>query len=106
MFFDSQRERRVLAYGRSVDMRKSFNGLIALTRDTLRENPVSGDIYVFVNRSETMMKCLIWDRTGFVLVAKRLERGKFMIPGSVVKRLLKESVLRLIFDGITLGGMR
>ena len=106
MFFDSQRERRVLAYGRSVDMRKSFNGLIALTRDTLRENPVSGDIYVFVNRSETMMKCLIWDRTGFVLVAKRLERGKFKIPGGEEKRLLKESVLRLIFDGIPLGGMR
>jgi|688.fasta_scaffold438200_3 hypothetical protein len=42
MFFGSPRERRVLAYGKSVDMRKSFNGLIALTRDTLREDPVEG----------------------------------------------------------------
>lgn len=87
-------------------MRKSVNGLIALTRDTLRENPVSGDIYVFVNRSETMMKCLIWDCTGFVLVARRLEQGKFKIPCSEEKKLLKKSVLRLIFDGITLCGMR
>ena len=105
MFFGSQRERRVLAYGKSVDMRKSFNGLIALTRDTLREDPVSGDMYVFVNRSETMMKCLVWDRTGCVLLAKRLERGKFKIPGNEEKKILKESVLRLIFDGITLGGI-
>ena len=105
MLFAPSGERRVYAYGRSVDMRKSFNGLIAITRDVLRADPLSGDVYVFVNRAETMMKCLIWDRTGLVLIAKRLERGKFKIPGDGDKRELKERVLRLIFDGIPLGGM-
>lgn len=104
MLFTSSSERRVYAYGRSVDMRKSFNGLIAVTRDVMGEDPLSGDVYVFVNRAESMMKCLVWDRTGFVLIAKRLERGRFKVPGSGDKRELKERVLRLIFDGIALGG--
>jgi len=102
--FLSSAERKVYAYERAVDMRKSFDGLIALTRDVLGEEPLSGNIYVFVNRAQTMMKCLVWDRTGFVVVAKRLERGRFKLPGSGVKRELKESLLRLIFDGIPLGG--
>lgn len=102
--FLSSAERKVYAYERAVDMRKSFDGLIALTRDVLGEEPLSGNIYVFVNRAQTMMKCLAWDRTGFVVVAKRLERGRFKLPGIGVKRELKESILRLIFDGIPLGG--
>jgi len=85
-------------------MRKSFNGLLFLTREVLKEDPLCGDVYVFTSRSGKLMKCLVWDRTGFVIVAKRLESGRFKIPGVGEKRELKESVLRLIFDGTALGG--
>ena len=97
-------ERKVYAYSEPVDMRKSFNGLIYLTREALKEDPLSGDVYVFTNRGGNLIKCLVWDRTGFVVVAKRLERGRFKIPGSGVKRTLNSHILRLVFDGITLGG--
>lgn len=48
--------RKVYAYSEAVDMRKSFNGLIALTRDVLKEDPLSGDVYVFSNRTRDIVK--------------------------------------------------
>ena len=63
-------ERRIYAWSEPVDMRKSFNGLIALTRDVVREDPLSGDVFVFTNRAGNILKCLMWDRTGFMVVAK------------------------------------
>lgn len=97
-------ERKVYAYSEAVDMRKSFNGLIHLTREVLKEDPLSGNVYVFTNRSRNLMKCLVWDRTGFVVVAKRLERGSFKIPGSGMKREVQNRIFALVFDGIQLGG--
>lgn len=96
-------ERKLYAYSAPVDMRKSFDGLIAATRDRLKEDPVSGNVYVFINRQGTLIKCLVWDRTGFVIVAKRLERGRFHLPGSGEKREYNERTLQLILDGIRLG---
>jgi transposase len=58
-------------------MRKSFDGLSALVRNTLAQDPLSGHCFVFVNRKATQMKVLYWDRTGYSLWAKRLERGRF-----------------------------
>lgn len=95
--------RKVYAYSEAVDMRKSFNGLIALTRDVLREDPLSGDVYVFSNRARNIVKCLVWDRTGFVVVAKRLEHGRFFLPGEGAKRELSAHIFQLVFDGISLG---
>ena len=95
--------RKVYAYSEAVDMRRSFNGLIALTRDVLREDPLSGDVYVFTNRARDLVKCLVWDRTGFVVVAKRLERGRFALPGEGAKRELTNQIFQLVFDGIPLG---
>lgn len=95
---------RILAYRESVDMRKSFDGLIAITRNVLNEDPLSGSLFVFHNRRGNMVKILIWDRTGFVLYAKRLERGKFKIFSSEEKNILNERQLFLLLDGICIGG--
>lgn len=95
--------RRIFAYGEPVDMRKSFDGLIALTNQVLREDPLSGDLFVFVNRRRNQLKALFWDRTGFCLYAKRLERGRFRFPVSSEKQELSEQILTLILDGIELG---
>ena len=76
--------RRIFAYRDPVDMRKSFNGLTALVKGVLGDDPLSGNLYVFVNRRGNYVKCLYWDRTGFCLYAKRLEQGRFTI-GDVLR---------------------
>jgi transposase len=95
--------RRILAYRHPVDMRKSFDGLIALVEHTLREDPLSGSLYVFINRRRNYVKAVYWDRTGFCLFAKRLERGRFMLPGGTETFELSEQAFRLLLDGIVLG---
>lgn len=77
MFFP-EGQIRVHLYGRPVDMRKSYDGLYALTRHELGQDPLSGRLFVFINRRATQIKVLYWDRTGFCLWAKRLEQGRFL----------------------------
>jgi len=60
-----------------VNLRKSFDGLSNETREVLRLNPLSGHIFVFLNRRKNQVKLLMWTRGGFTVVHKRLERGKF-----------------------------
>ncbi|SFN50123.1 IS66 Orf2 like protein [Salegentibacter flavus] len=61
-------------------MRKSFNGLSGLVKNELNREPTSGDVFVFLNRNRTHLKLLHWERGGFVLYYKRLERGSFTPP--------------------------
>lgn len=105
MFLSSTR-RRILAYSEPVDMRKSFNGLVALVQGVLREDPLSGCLFVFFNRRGNYMKLVTWDRTGYCLFAKRLEHGRFRLPSESTKQELSEQALRLILDGIVLGKRR
>lgn len=100
-----QRSRRIFAYSCPVDMRKGFLGLEALVRGTLGKDPLTGDIFVFVNRSGTHLKCLFWDRTGFIIVYKRLEHGKFRFHGQSAQLELDEQRLALLLDGMTVGGL-
>ena len=64
--------RRILAYREPVDLRKSFPGLMGLVKGVLGEDPLSGSIFVFINRRGTLIKTLYWDRTGFCLFANYL----------------------------------
>lgn len=63
-----------------LDLRKSFDGLAAAARDVLRHDPLSGALFLFFNRAADRVKVLWWDRTGFVILYKRLERGAFRVP--------------------------
>lgn len=82
MFFVSSTVQVYLALGRT-DMRKSINGLSILVQEHLEMNPLSGHLFVFCNRSRTMVKVLYWDRNGFCLWHKRLEKHYFTWPESV-----------------------
>ena len=96
---------RVFVYGHPVDMRKGFIGLQALVQHQLGEDPMSGDLFVFLNRLRTFAKCLIWDRTGFLIVYKRLERGRFHLRTSSGKVEIDSRRLELLLDGIPVGGI-
>ncbi|MFC1611750.1 IS66 family insertion sequence element accessory protein TnpB [Myxococcota bacterium] len=63
-----------------VDMRRSWNGLANATRELIGGNPVSGELFVFFNRSRNICKTLWWSSGGFCLFGKRLARGKFRVP--------------------------
>jgi len=98
-----QRIERILAYTEAVNMRVSFDGLLGLVKGRLGEDPLSGTLFVFFNRRRNYMKGIVWHRTGYVLIAKRLERGKYIVQGSESVQELNHQVFALILDGIKLG---
>ena len=64
----------------AIDMRKGFNGLHGLVRDHLGQDPLSGHLFLFANRSRTRIKALVWDGSGLWVCSKRLEKGRFAWP--------------------------
>ena len=96
---------RVFLYGKPVDMRKSFDGLYELVGLVLDEDPMSGDLFLFINRRRNYIKGLLWDRTGFLLIAKRLENGQFKMRNSADKVSVKKAHLRRLLDGVAVGGV-
>ena len=71
---------RIYLYLGPCEMRKSFDGLCGVIRSELGADPLSGSLFVFCNRRRNMVKSLYWDRDGFALWYKRLERGCFRLP--------------------------
>jgi transposase len=71
---------RVFLYTVAVDFRKSFNGLHGLTVEALRQDPLSGDWFVFLNRRRDRIKILAWDGDGFFIFYKQLQAGTYALP--------------------------
>jgi transposase len=94
MFFPAASARVYIATG-VTDMRKSINGLSILVSDLLKLDPLSGHLFAFCNRKRDMVKILYWDRNGFCLWHKRLEKDRFQWPDT------EEDVLNI--DGHELG---
>ena len=98
---------RVFVCQEPVDMRKSFNGLMGCVEHLLHADPLSGHLYAFFNRSCSMVKILVWDRTGFCIYAKRLEQGRFSYRSACVgNHEIDFARLLLILEGIDLAGSR
>lgn len=88
----------------AVDMRKGFDGLFGLVRDQLKQDPLSGHLFLFTNRHKTRLKALVWDGSGLWVCAKRLEKGRFHWPaaaetGSVTMR---PEELAMLVNGLDL----
>jgi len=73
---------RIFFSAEPTDLRRSFDGLAALVREWLGEDPFSGHLFVFRNRPGDRIKILYWDRSGLCLFYKRLEKGTFRLPPS------------------------
>lgn len=97
---------KIFIYGVPVDMRCSFDGLFSLVHSKLEEDPASGSLFLFINRRGNYLKGLIWDRTGFMIIAKRLEHGRFRIRNKARKVVIERSQLRKLLDGIAVGGFQ
>jgi len=93
---------RVYLAAGATDMRKGFDGLYGLVREQLAQDPLSGHVFVFSNRSRTRLKLLYWDGSGLWVCAKRLERGRFRWPEAVEAASLtvSQAELEMLLAGL------
>ena len=90
-----------------TDMRKSFDTLAAVVREVINDDPLSGHLFVFCNRRRDRLKVLVWEESGFWLLAKRLEVGTFAWPGSTGEKVEYGSAeLAALLAGLELSGRR
>lgn len=92
-----------------VDMRNGFDGLAGIVRNILMQNPVSGSVFIFINRTGTHIKLLYWDGDGFALFYKRLERGRYTIGeprGTSTARLITREELLMLLEGLSFKDMK
>jgi transposase len=101
---------RIYVAAEPVDLRRGFDGLAAATRSIIGESPLSGHLFVYLNRRGNRIKILVWDRTGYLLLYKRLERGTFKLPTQPAAGRRHVEVdageLGLMLEGLDLRGAR
>ncbi len=89
-----------------TDMRKSFEGLYGLVRDTMSKDPLSGHLFLFANKTRTRLKIMFWDGSGLWVCAKRLEKGRFYWPEAqegASNVVLRQEELSALVAGLDLG---
>jgi transposase len=89
-----------------IDMRNGFDGLAGIVRNHLKKDPISGDVFIFLNKTRTHIKILYWDGDGFALFYKRLERGRYSLtvhhePSKQIKR----EELMMLLEGLSYSKM-
>lgn len=105
--FSPEGQVRVWLCTEPTDMRKSFDGLSGMVKHQLGENPLSGELFVFINRRKTQMKVLYFDRSGYCIWSKRLVQGQFNYRQSASgKRELDWLQLKLLLEGIEVKKLR
>ncbi len=93
---------RVFLCVKPVDFRKAHDGLCAIVRDQFRDDPFSGDVFVFHNGAKDRIKLLLWDRNGFWLLYKRLEQGTFPfdVRGEGERIEIDRAQLSMLLEGL------
>ena len=99
---------KIYVAAEAVDMRKGFEGLYGLVRDHLGQDPLSGYLFLFTNRTHTRLKALVWDGSGLWVCAKRLERGCFHWPEAkdVASVSMRPEELAMLINGMDLAQVR
>jgi len=108
MILGTTRAIRAYAYPRAVDLRKGYDGLFGLVKTGLGRDPLSGELFLFVNRRRDACKVLMWDGTGLCIFQKRLARGRFasLWRDDAAAARLTASELALFIEGCDLIGRR
>jgi transposase len=98
------RRTKIFVCKEPTDMRASYDSLYARVKSVLNQEPLSGHLFLFINRSRTSVKCLYYDGTGLVIVSKRLERGLFsrINPFYGKEVVLTQAEFNLFFEGADL----
>lgn len=101
---------RVFVATQPVDGRKGADSLMAMVRDALGHDPLGGHLFVFFSRRFDRVRIVYWDRNGFAMWTKRLERGRFRpldpVSAALGARAIEAAELALILEGIDLAGAR
>ena len=101
---------KVFLYNDAADLRCGYDGLAAIVENQMNNDPLSGALYLFLNRRRNRIKLLYWDDDGYVIWMKRLERGSFELPRSsdaeALQVKISASQLSLILEGIELSSVR
>ena len=101
---------RVFVATQPIDGRKGADSLMAIVRDLLGHDPLSGHLYVFFSRRCDRVRIVYWDRTGIAMWTKRLERGRFRpaftADGRLAASAVESAELALVLEGIDLAGAR
>ena len=97
---------RYYLYCESTDMRNGFDGLAGIVRNQLFKDPISGDVFIFINKKRTHIKLLYWDGDGFGLFYKRLEKGRYSFLSNSTYKQLKRDELMMLLEGLSFGKMR
>ena len=84
----------------STDMRKSFDALAVMVEHILCQNPLSGHLFIFRNKRGNMIKCLYWDKDGYAIWYKRLEKGIFSIPQTAEDHSVDHRHLAMMLEGL------
>jgi len=96
---------RYYLYSQPTDMRKSFDALCLVVETGMQRNPLSGEVFIFINRPRNRMKLLRWEFGGFILYYKRLEKGNFELPAGNVNSssvVINWPELVMMIQGISL----
>lgn len=101
---------RLFVATQPVDGRKGADSLMALVRDVIRQDPLSGHLFVFFSKRRDRVRIVYWDRNGFAMWTKRLEKGRFSpmfsADGTLTAGTIEAAELMLILEGIDLRGAR
>lgn len=101
---------RVFVATQPVNLRRSFDGLSNEVRAVLGRDPLSGHVFVFLNRRRNQVKLLVWTRGGFTIIHKRLERGRFAFAQQVTSEAQSVEVeaheLSMLLEGIDVSRAR
>lgn len=98
---------QIWLYSKPTDMRKSIDGLSIVVSEKLDQNPCGPDVFVFYNRGLDKLKILYWDKNGFCLWYKRLEKGRFLLPHMEDKcYVLTIEQLRWLLDGLRIEALK
>jgi transposase len=101
---------RIYVAREPVSLRKSFEGLSNEVRSVLAQDPLSGHLFLFLNKTRRQMKVLLWTRGGFTILHKRLEAGRFTFPDRVVEGASSVEIdaheLAMLLEGLVVSNTR